>query len=291
MKSKIARYGALALILGGLLLLGSPAVGYEATVVRVIDGDTILLSNGEKVRYIGINTPEIHHPTRGKESYGEEAKEANRRLVEGKTVRLEFDVQQRDKYGRLLAYVHLDGQMVNRTLVREGYAEVATYPPNVRHQVEFVKLQREAREQQRGLWQEPEARKHYIPRGSGVVGRKSFRVYYHPQDSELLRLSKEDLVYFESPAEANAAGYVPSVGYGHYRGQEERALVARPPEEIRQEEEQAAASRRLSQTIPSGTGFSSSTGSSTPGSDVKVRGYYRSDGTYVAPHTRSAPRR
>jgi hypothetical protein len=94
-------------------------------VVRVVDGDTIevQLSDGrrEKVRYIGINTPEIHHPTKGAQPGGAEAREMNRRLVEGKTVDLEFDVQQRDKYGRLLAYVRtMDGTHVNTELAFRG---------------------------------------------------------------------------------------------------------------------------------------------------------------------------
>jgi len=288
MKSKISRNGALALILGGLLLLGSPAAGYEATVVRVIDGDTILLSNGEKVRYIGINTPEIHHPTRGKEPYGQEAKEANRRLVEGKTVRLEFDVQQRDKYGRLLAYVHLDGQMVNRRLVRDGYAEVATYPPNVRHQDEFLKLQGEAREQQRGLWGDAEARTYYRARGSGVIVRKSFRAYYHPQDPDLGRVAKDDLIYFESAEEARRAGYDPSMGYGYYRAKEQKFLVGEPEKPAKNEAVQSSTSS-TSQPATSSPSFLSP--NTSAGTEVNVKGYYRKDGTYVPPHTRSAPKR
>ena len=109
----------------------------QARVVRVVDGDTIevQLPDGrrEKVRYIGINTPGIHHPTKGAQPGGAEAREMNRRLVEGKTVDLEFDVQQRDKYGRLLAYVRTkDGTLVNTELVFRGFAGAATYPPNVK---------------------------------------------------------------------------------------------------------------------------------------------------------------
>jgi len=105
------------------------------------------------VRYIGIDTPETKHPTKEVEHYGTEASEANRKLVDGKTVRLEFDVQQFDKYGRILAYIYLeDGTFVNAWLVENGYAMVMTVPPNVKHQEMFLKLQREAREDRRGLW-------------------------------------------------------------------------------------------------------------------------------------------
>jgi micrococcal nuclease len=105
------------------------------------------------VRYVGVDTPEIHHPMIGVERAGKEASEANRKLVDGKTVRLEFDVQQVDRYNRLLAYVYLkDGTFVNAWLVENGYGVVMTIPPNVKHQELFLKLQREARETKRGLW-------------------------------------------------------------------------------------------------------------------------------------------
>lgn len=123
-------------------------------VVRVIDGDTILLSTGEKVRFIGVDTPETVDPRKPVEYLGKEATEYNRKLVGSNKVRLEFDVQERDKYGRLLAYVYLpDGTFVNAELVKNGYARVATYPPNVKHQDLFLKLEREARENNRGLWE------------------------------------------------------------------------------------------------------------------------------------------
>ena len=121
-------------------------------VARIIDGDTIELSNGEKVRYIGIDTSELHHPQKEVEYYAREAYEANRRLVEGKRVRLELDVEERDRYGRILAYVYIDGLMVNEWLVANGYARVATFPPNVKYAERFLQLEREARQAKIGLW-------------------------------------------------------------------------------------------------------------------------------------------
>lgn len=132
--------------------------GLEGTVVRVVDGDTIRLRIGDRdepVRYIGVNTPEVHHPTKGEEPCGREASEVNRRLVTGRHVRFELDVQERDRYGRLLAYVWVGETMVNAELVTLGYAQVMTIPPNVRHQQLFLTLQREAREAGRGCWAEP----------------------------------------------------------------------------------------------------------------------------------------
>ena len=91
-------------------------------------------------------------PRAGEEPGGREARDVNRGLVEGKRVRLELDVQARDRHGRLLAYVWVGDVMVNAELVRLGYAQVMTVPPNVRHQALFVKLQRDARDAGRGLW-------------------------------------------------------------------------------------------------------------------------------------------
>lgn len=134
---------------------GQPSAGLAAVVQRVVDGDTVVLAGGERVRYIGVDTPELHHPRRPVEWYAREAKEFNRRLVAGKRVRLELDVQKRDRYRRLLAYVYLeDGTFVNAELLRQGYAQLLTIPPNVQHADLFVRLQREAREAGRGLWKE-----------------------------------------------------------------------------------------------------------------------------------------
>jgi micrococcal nuclease len=149
-----------ALLLLVALLGAAPTLAHasglaDALVVRVVDGDTIHVrvdGQLEKVRYIGVNTPEVHHPSKGEEPGGREAHAVNRRLVEGKRVRLELDVQSRDRYGRLLAYVWIGDTMINAELVRLGYAQVMTVPPNVRHQALFLKLQRDARQSNRGLW-------------------------------------------------------------------------------------------------------------------------------------------
>ncbi len=155
---------SVACVLAWLVLLcaSAPASATEpaldGTVVRVVDGDTIHVKIGarvEKVRYIGVNTPELHHPKRGEEPGGREALELNRQLTAGKRARLELDVQQRDRYRRLLAYVWVGDVMVNADLVRRGYAQVMTVPPNVRYQELFLKLQRDARQAGRGLWRRP----------------------------------------------------------------------------------------------------------------------------------------
>lgn len=129
--------------------------GRRTTVTRVVDGDTIEVDGGEKVRLIGINTPETKDPRKGVECFGHEASAAAGELMPpGTEVVLETDVEATDRYGRTLAYVHRvsDGLFINHDLVARGFAEVATYPPNVRHTDTFVAAQREAREAGRGLW-------------------------------------------------------------------------------------------------------------------------------------------
>jgi micrococcal nuclease len=123
----------------------------KAKVKRVIDGDTVELENGEKLRYIGIDTPETHNAD---ECYGEEATSKNKELVEGKKVYLEKDVSETDQYGRLLRYVWINGEMINEKLVKQGYAKASTYPPDVKYQDKFRNAEKEAREKEKGLWGE-----------------------------------------------------------------------------------------------------------------------------------------
>jgi len=122
-------------------------------VKRVIDGDTIELENGSKVRLIGVNTPETTHPSKGVEYYGKEASNFTRRMVEGKQIQIMFDIQRVDRYGRLLAYVFLDDStFLNAELLKQGYAKISTYPPNIKYVEKFKQLEQEARENARGLW-------------------------------------------------------------------------------------------------------------------------------------------
>ncbi len=130
----------------------------QAMVKRVIDGDTIELSDGRKVRYIGIDTPELHHPTKGMQCFGQEAMLKNKELVEGKMVSLRRDVSETDRYKRLLRYVWIpstsSGQeiFINEYLVREGYALQSTFPPDVQYAAIFKKAAEQARAHNKGLW-------------------------------------------------------------------------------------------------------------------------------------------
>ena len=129
----------------------------RAQVVRVVDGDTIRVRLGdriERVRYIGVDTPESVKPGTPVQCYAKRAAAANAALVAGRSVRLVGDIEQRDRYGRLLAYVYRepDGAFVNAQLVRDGYARTLTIAPNVAHARQFAALARTARDGGRGLW-------------------------------------------------------------------------------------------------------------------------------------------
>lgn len=127
------------------------------SVDKVLDGDTIILTNAKNVRYIGINTPELRKKTAGEwtwspQPYAVEAYNLNRRLVEDKRVRLEFDKERSDRYDRWLAYVFVDGKMVNEEIVRYGYATVYTYQPNTKYLNRLSTAEQQAKKERKGLW-------------------------------------------------------------------------------------------------------------------------------------------
>lgn len=139
-----------ALAMSAIGCAGSPCGESEATVTRVIDGDTIEIEGGVKIRYLLVDTPEISGTP---ECYGDNAKQMNTDLVLGKTVQIHYDVQCTDNFGRTLAYVTVDGQEVNTLLVQRGYACVLAIPPNGEsRREEFENLQLDAKNARRGLW-------------------------------------------------------------------------------------------------------------------------------------------
>ena len=124
----------------------------EFKVTRVVDGDTIEIEGGERVRYIGIDTPETVDPRKPVQCFGVEASNKNKKLVMGKTIRLEKDTTDRDKYKRLLRYVYVGDTLINLELVRQGFAYSYSYPPDIHYQEQIVAAQREAEESKNGLW-------------------------------------------------------------------------------------------------------------------------------------------
>jgi micrococcal nuclease len=132
-----------------------PGAAVRARVVRVVDGDTIVARVGgedEYVRYIGVDTPETVKPDTPVQCYGPQASDQNHRLVEGRAVRLTFDREVRDDYGRLLAYVHVGKRFVNAELVRRGFARTLAIEPNTSRASELQRLAARAARAGRGLW-------------------------------------------------------------------------------------------------------------------------------------------
>lgn len=206
----------------------------SARVTGVVDGDAVhvRLENGkeEKVRFIGVDTPES---TREVEPYGKEAAAYTTKRLNGQTVYLELDVGERDKYGRLLAYVWLsppenDGEaevrakMFNAELLLEGYAQVMTVPPNVKYADLFAKLQREAREAEKGLWGVAAAggaagssalsvkQSGAAPAaGAKYIGNVRSKKFHRPDCEWAQKIAPGNRVEFKTRDEAVEAGYVP----------------------------------------------------------------------------------
>lgn len=166
MRRRLGAVVALLMVAGGCAHSGGPALkpaaatamlpaGVDVEVRKVVDGDTIEVAGGERVRFIGVDTPETVAPDRPVGCFGKEASRFTASVIPpGTPVRLVGDVEQRDRYGRLLAYVYrqADGLFVNAELLRQGYAQLLTIPPNIAHTDEFTAIARQAREGSQGLW-------------------------------------------------------------------------------------------------------------------------------------------
>jgi micrococcal nuclease len=129
-----------------LLPLACKQPSDTVAVVEVIDGDTIVVEGGYHVRYIGLDSPEID------EFYYLEAKQMNAQLLDGKKVRLEKDITDKDKYGRLLRYVYVGDVFVNAEMVRQGCAWAMVYPPDIKYLAYLEAMEKEARQLKQGFW-------------------------------------------------------------------------------------------------------------------------------------------
>lgn len=176
----------------------SDALRESVGVERVVDGDTLEVlwrGNLEKVRLIGVDTAESAHPDEQKNTeFGRLAAAYTKEALEGKTVELEFDVQQRDQYGRLLCYVYLDGEMFNERLLEEGMAAVSTWPPNVKYVESFTQAQQRAKEAGAGMWEG------YVPQDFGITEQQAQSIVYVTATGEKYHKSSTCGVgtYFES---------------------------------------------------------------------------------------------
>lgn len=180
------------------------AIAYQQ-VTFVYDGDTILLDSGERVRYLGIDAPEINHGKEENEFMALAARDFNLKLVRNAPVRLEFDLERKDRYGRLLAYVYLEnGDMVNRLLVRRGLACVMLQRPSLRRQDILLEAQRKAMKEMLGIWSRAlKGGRHFY-----VGNMRSYR--FHSPDCPFgRRIHPGNLKKFSLIRDAFWAGYAP----------------------------------------------------------------------------------
>ena len=161
-----------------LLILSLGAQQDWRTCVRVVDGDTIVLDGDEKVRLIGVDTPETKDPRKPVQYFGQEANEFTKRMVEGKKVRLEYDQDKTDKYGRTLAYIYLeDRTFLNAEIIKQGYGFAYTKFP-FKHLEEFRQYEKEARENGRGLWSPKDKKKPEVSEDTIVYVTKTGKKYH-----------------------------------------------------------------------------------------------------------------
>jgi endonuclease YncB( thermonuclease family) len=204
MSRKIACVTGIGLILA-VVLLYEAAVAWQWSQVRwVDDGDTVVLSDGTRVRYIGVNAPEIAHEDMPAERFGPEAKAFNRKLVYQKKVRLELDRERHDQYGRLLAYVFLEnGTFVNAGLVKGGYAYCFFQRPNTKYDRFLLTLQREAMAKRVGLW------KAFHDESGPYIGNTRSRRFHRPTCRFGKATSAKSRIIFKKKYDAYWAGYSP----------------------------------------------------------------------------------
>lgn len=200
----------------------------EYRVTRVVDGDTIEIEGGERVRYIGIDTPETVDPRKPVQCFGVEASNKNKELVEGKSVRLLKDTTDKDRYGRLLRYVYVGDSFINFELVRQGFAYSYSYPPDIKFQKEIVAAQAEAQKNKSGLWTAcplEAAKSASLPQESmpveketgegacaikGNISTSGEKIYHLPACGSYAKTTIEENRgerWFCSEAEAQAAGW------------------------------------------------------------------------------------
>jgi micrococcal nuclease len=194
----------------GLFAFDEPRAADWGRVKWVDDGDTVLLADGRRIRYIGINAPEIAHAEydRKAEPLATEALNANRRLVYRKHVRLEWDKEKRDRYGRWLAYVFLpDGRFVNRILLEAGLAYVLPHYPNTAHARGFLSVQRKAMSARRGIW-----RQAHLKEAITYWGNARSRRFHRIACPFAKKIRPDHRVVFSTQWEAFWAGYAPAKG-------------------------------------------------------------------------------
>jgi micrococcal nuclease len=195
------------LLLPGAIVCRSASVLW-INVKWVLDGDTVVLSDGRHVRYIGINTPEVEHDQTPAEPFGIEAQALNRRLVLNQRIRIELDVEKKDQYGRWLAYViREDGLLVNQAMVREGLGHVLRINPNTRQAPILLEAQRIAMSARKGMW------RFLAEGGKGpFIGSRQSMRFHSPNCPEGRKISSRNRIVFDRAWDAFWQGYAPAKG-------------------------------------------------------------------------------
>ncbi|RLC01137.1 MAG: hypothetical protein DRH90_16860 [Deltaproteobacteria bacterium] len=180
-------------------------IAQDAVSVKyIIDGDTVILKNGEKVRYIGIDAPEIDHENNRAEPYGYAARSFNKKLIDSKKIHIEYDREKRDHYGRLLGYVFLqDNSFVNLQLVRSGLAFYLYKPPNLKYEERFMQAQRDAMSQRKGVWHA------WSENSRTYVGNRKSKRFHLPDCRYGTKTAPNNQVVFSRQWDAFWEGYFP----------------------------------------------------------------------------------
>jgi micrococcal nuclease len=178
--------------------------GKEYIVNKVISGDTIQLDNGETVKYIGIETPELNLKEGGSEFFARQACKYNQKLVFMKKVKLEFDKERKDKEGRTLAYVFQKNLFVNAELIKLGYAKTNIVPPNDEYKNMFLDYEKKAQQSEKGLWQETKQ-----DTETSYIGNKRSYTFHRPSCKYIDKIPEKSKIIFRNRADAIKIGYIP----------------------------------------------------------------------------------
>ncbi len=194
-----------AILLAVTLLFSTITAYARETVVRkVISGDLVQLETGEMVKYIGVDTPELNLKEGGSEFFARQAARYNQKLVQLKKVRLEFDREKKDSKGNLLAYVYVKNVFVNAELIRLGYAKARVTSPNDRYKSLLTDAERQARQNERGLWQEAKKDTEEF-----YIGNKRTYGFHRPSCSNVAKIPEKSKIIFRRRADAIKIGYIP----------------------------------------------------------------------------------
>ncbi|MGD9272213.1 MAG: thermonuclease family protein [Syntrophobacterales bacterium] len=205
MLKRIALTLILSLVVCGWISPAADADSLRAKVRWVDDGDTIVLAGGERVRYLGINTPEVANQDKPAEPFANEAKAFNKKLVQGRWINLELAEQQRDRYGRLLASVFLsDGTFVNGELVRRGYAHLLRKQQKLPYWKRLLELQRQALKEKKGMWSLP-----VVKPENFYIGNKRSWIFHRPHCQFGRKTDAGNRVRFRNRNEALYHGFSP----------------------------------------------------------------------------------